>query len=416
MARRVAHAFLLLAIISPAALPSVASDGAQDDAGSGGDAPEDWKDALDVTGTTFSGARTGPDDLVDWYRIQVPPGKSLRVTLTPETAHYSTLQALTDDGRNLSYSRYVHWNLPQTILVPHGQEAARIGARILDDEGGTYSITVRVLDPRPQHDGVYPEDASDDRDAALETPLGVHRGELRPMQGDAQDWYRVVVPPGMQVRAVLTLEEGDVWLMATDDGGWPDDVSGNTGPGGVEIVSVADWRNGGVRIGVRATSGEGYYTLAMHAHPLANLRVAALSIAPETSPIPQTSRNVTITINNDGGIADKVLLRTWATYYGAYSTNHDIGSKWLSIPANSSTNVTFSWETAGQAGNAYVHACISSHVDRTAGDNELVERTEVVAALPHGNGLHPLGYVPWQLEGLAPLQYGDYIAWCDVWD
>ena len=411
-----AAAFIMLA----ASLPTAAGGSQGHDAGTGRDAPDAWEDALDVTATRFVGAQSGPSDEHDWYRIQVPPGKSLRVTIDPLSARFVTLRALTDDGRNLSYSRNFGWDYSQSIFVPQGEPAVRIDALVHEDytnpgyHEGSYEILVVPVEPRPQQDGGYADDASDDRDAALETPYGTLRGELRPSQGDREDWYRIPVPVGTQVRAVLRLGEGDASLTGADDGGWPKDVSDASGLGGIEIVNVADRHSGGVRIGVRHVAGEGNYTLELQQHKLADLEPAEIRVSEETSPIPQTSRTVTITVTNNGGPADNVHVKAWVAF-SAYAADHFLGSTVVSIWENASAEVPFEWDTRGQAGTARVYACVSNSVDVTFTDNLQSQETHVLAPLPGGMGLHPAGYVPWG-QGLEPLPWREYYGYCLTWD
>lgn len=141
----------VLLVLVAFALPSAV---AQDDAASGDDAPDEMELALDVLHGTISGAiDVGADDLWDWYRVDVPDGMGIQVTLR-----------ILDEGKSLNYRARsdigdaisqgsADWGEPFSELVyPWHSEGLRVGLW----SGGSgshgsiaYALT---LEPRPLPD------------------------------------------------------------------------------------------------------------------------------------------------------------------------------------------------------------------------------------------------------------------------
>lgn len=91
-----ACAFLLL---TPLLAPFAVAASSQDDAGTGGDAPNDMDSALLLEPGNYTGLVEPSSDLQDWYSMNVPPGMAARIELS--TAAANTLLTLysPDDNR-----------------------------------------------------------------------------------------------------------------------------------------------------------------------------------------------------------------------------------------------------------------------------------------------------------------------------
>lgn len=381
------------------------------DAG-GGDAPESWEDAIPLTTATFSGTHDpAQGDLEDWYRVAIPQGKGARIWFDHSQAWNSRLLAKTDGGTNLSYSFNPTWQEPQSVRVPPGIPFVRFAA-IHPSEAGSYDGGITFLDPLPQADAGYQDDAPGVRDEAFEIHSMSIRGELRPEQGDIEDWYRFVPPKDKQLRAILLPDpSADFWLTSTGDTGFVVEHSDEAGPGGIEVTHVPSGYTGG-RFGIRHTSGSGNYTLTIELHDPASPSIGALRVGPEPA-LPERNRSVEFDITNPGGPAGSTLVYAWVRYYTAPGviTDRYIGREWMSIPANSTTTVTWPWDTTGQYGTAYVTACLYNEIDSTRSDNI---RTQAVTLGPP----NPITSGPGGALGVDPLRLPpfDEYAYCLTWD
>ncbi|RMG08768.1 MAG: hypothetical protein D6731_21175, partial [Planctomycetota bacterium] len=149
--------------------------------------------------------RLPPGD-VDWFRVRVPFGRSLRATATPSAETTGATSLHGPSGATLASDERSPGPCVYTPRDPAGEVVFVCvwGART-----GPYSLDLSLADPG---DRFEPNDRPDD--AALLAP-GVHPR----IRCNGSDWFRIVQPAGQALRARLRSGAPGIglrWVPATD--------------------------------------------------------------------------------------------------------------------------------------------------------------------------------------------------------
>ena len=139
---------------------------------------------------------------VDYYAIDVPAGKALRVSTHPGPEQHGATSIHDAAGIQLATSRQGFWT-EQATHVPEqpGRHLIRVwGAR------GDYTLDVEFVSPRRRFE------PNGSRNEAAPIPLGTHRGLLC----DGEDWYRVSIPAHRELVARVDGEVAQLGLELID--------------------------------------------------------------------------------------------------------------------------------------------------------------------------------------------------------
>lgn len=147
--RRHLPVLLVLALVT-AVVPAPTAV-AQDDAGSGGDAPDYCQDAQTVTlGSQLQGTvdYTGDgDDLGDWYRVEVPEGKLLVVRFTPEDPDKTIFpEVKSDTCSDVGSLREWDGSTELFAVETAGHDAFRIGVETTYGTRLDYTVETALYD------------------------------------------------------------------------------------------------------------------------------------------------------------------------------------------------------------------------------------------------------------------------------
>jgi len=168
----------------------------QNDAGTGGDVPEDWpQETLPGTLTGF----VGDDDFADAYSFALGPGDALSARMEADGDYDIDLLLVNENGTELRKSR-LGPGRPEDIVYAVGDggpyilmvEPSMTGVR------GTYTLTTAVTSPDDAKSG---RDAGDEFATALEGSLGTVNGFVG--DGDVEDHYAFSLLRGQVLIAEL---------------------------------------------------------------------------------------------------------------------------------------------------------------------------------------------------------------------
>lgn len=230
-----------------------------------------------------------------------------------------------------------------------------------------------------QDDAGTGTDAPDAWRAAILVPVGAFSGSLLEPEGDAQDWYRVLVPAGKGVRVTMTPPSGSDFdlYMLSDEGAY---LRGSTNWGSAVETVVTGTPSAGVRIGVSAWHGSGAYAVTVEIVDLPDVRIVGMEVTPvpvttDSGPLPDaagpvslgTQRRVAVTLQNVGLAAAEGWLATWTTQSNG---DRDIGEAQISLAPGEEATFTFTWDATGQVGDAQVRASAYVPADLDRSDNE----------------------------------------------
>lgn len=211
---------LLTALAAPASAAPPFDDGplADDDAGSGGDAPESAAAALSISPGSHTGGFLAPDDRWDWYRVD-EPGRFVHAVLDGS----ASCLWLEQDGRSLAVDcpreRGVSlWTFVRPDVPLHvGVERAA---------AEQYRLNVGIDGYAPSPRPAVGDQELGGRDVP-DIPVALSvlsvdapaQGRVGTSVGDAADWYLVPAPAGAEVTVtVVHVGLGCIRLLA-DDGG-----------------------------------------------------------------------------------------------------------------------------------------------------------------------------------------------------
>jgi hypothetical protein len=177
----------------------------QNDAGSGADAGDNITSALHINpGLTYSGEMGGLDDS-DWYRFDIPAGRVLNLSFTPDESAESMKFSL----RNFERSEI--WYSGE--VAPGARSSKRV--MMNNSSGGTYYLEAASGRGRyafgifleKQNDAGSETDAGDKISEALKIEAGrSYSGELGGF--DDNDWYRFDASAGSALKLSLSVYEG----------------------------------------------------------------------------------------------------------------------------------------------------------------------------------------------------------------
>lgn len=208
---------LILALLAaPLTLPLAS---AADDAGSGADAPDAWDDALDVPhGTILGELERAAEDRSDWYRVELPPGMGIQVTLQILSPSGSANYAARTDT-NGWVSQGSAWSGGAFSEVVHSRWSSHLRIQVSASGWGVSPVAYALtLEPRPLPDvavtGVEVVAASDAHPLHREILMSVENVGTEPAQG-VSAWAYVQHPDSSGPRHLGqvnfgTLQPGDV--------------------------------------------------------------------------------------------------------------------------------------------------------------------------------------------------------------
>lgn len=176
MKLRALLSMVLLVAATATVLPGAA---AQDDAGTGADAPDSCAQAQDVTrGTSFQGTLDDPDGAEadhDWYRVEVPDGKMIVIRAEPLGNKYVDIDAR-DDSCSWVSEEYGYEDGVQMLAAnPESSSFVRFQIETFYEDPVDYRIETEAFDvPDPMITEVEIEEEPI-RTAVASTPTGTQR-------------------------------------------------------------------------------------------------------------------------------------------------------------------------------------------------------------------------------------------------
>jgi hypothetical protein len=189
----------------------------------------------------------------DWYRVDVPAGKVLRVTASFKHAAGDLDLALHREDGALLRASTGQTDQEQVDLVRPGPVLVRVHGGSGSAEPSRYTLTVALVAFQPA-DRLEPNDVPE---AARDLAPGEH-ADLR---CTVEDWYRVALKKGQRLRAVVALDPalGDLDLELVDPSGRT--LAASTGLGEREEATVVADVDGPVL--VRVYRNEAPYRLTI---------------------------------------------------------------------------------------------------------------------------------------------------------
>lgn len=267
------------------------------DAGTGGDAPDDAGSAHPLTDPALIQGRMQSGDTSDFYAVHVEPGEKVEAAMTPSSRAKVTADSLTGVpsvlGRLPDFD--LHLREPGTFAV---RESSTLPAsspervelnvdqpgwwvlevrKSLGDGNYTLGTTVTPIPLLPQRDALQAGDASDACEGARPIDQGVHPGVLK--GEDRSDWFAIDAEIGDDLAFAVKPAEGadgaDFDLFVYDGGCDLIDSStlgkGLVPKGTPDVVGpMAAQATQTVHVEVRRINGIGNYhltTIAQDPHP-----------------------------------------------------------------------------------------------------------------------------------------------------
>jgi len=338
------------------AFPAAAA--AQNDAGTGGDAPDNSGEGPRLPLGTYNGTLPYDEgDLEDWYRVSVPNG-SLRLSFLAVQGGLWGGIYREEDGSFVT-NAYSAGN--EVTLDSGGPGTFRIGFG--DQQGAGFAAYVfraaSSLDVEPpQRDGPCGGDAPADARPTQACPIrwpGTFTARLDPAAGDHEDAYAIDLhAPSMRLRVA---GEGVEAVFRGVHLAVPFDVEVEGGRG----ILV-----------VRATGPEAAsYAFAIELPPLPDAAVLGVTARPETRHVlagemEGDAHVIRVLVENQGEapgqVAGSVMVRTSvATYH-------------LTLPARTlqpgeQATLEARWSTQGHVGRYAVQAHVTAPYDQTPWNN-----------------------------------------------
>lgn len=152
---------------------------AQDDAGTGTDAPDSCDQAQDVTrGTSFEGtlnASDGAEEDRDWYRVEVPDDKMLVVRVEVLNRGYVDIDPMDDGCEWTSYTYGDESDAQLLAINPEGSPAVRFSLETFEEDAVDYRVETEAHDlPDPAITSLKVEEEPV-RTAVASAPTGTQR-------------------------------------------------------------------------------------------------------------------------------------------------------------------------------------------------------------------------------------------------
>lgn len=362
-------ALVSLVILALLTTPTAAAD---NDAGTGGDAPNSRSLALPVTTGTLAG-RVADND-VDWYRIAVPSGMGLLV-------EYSA--SVPDTWNNVEMYEESGPMLTAIDAGETGRLAPTAGHVILQIDGFwddmEYTLELAFFAAAIQNDAGLGKDASNLADRPSPLAWGRVSGHVDKVEGDPADWYRVEFASDEVV--TFTTESSFSLGIYSSQGNY--------------LGSVGDYWNGPVRSFIREDgillvevgySYEDTYEFRVEREKRADLAAAALSVASvpletEWGPTPLTARReVSVTVANAGpGPSRAATLVVLTEQAGVNTAPRVLATLALALAPGESASFTVPWDTTGQVGDVRVRAIVSNEHDLESSNDERAISTYTIA-------------------------------------
>jgi hypothetical protein len=246
----------------------------QDDANSGGDAGNDFPDALNLSGNgTYHGWISETADINDIYAVQVPPFYAIEASLSWNNSANDYDLGLFDEGQSLIDSSF--YGNPETVESGTTNVSnTTVYVVVQADVGeGNYTLTISLINQSSvpglnQDDGYSGDDAGDtigDSTTINATPPQSHWPGYVDSDDDEFDFYTLFVPADHGITVEMTYQSINWFNLILYDSNYnqvdssyynsPQVVSSN---GTNSILGGSD-----VYIEVWAYSGDGTYNLTV---------------------------------------------------------------------------------------------------------------------------------------------------------
>lgn len=194
---------LILALLTAVSAAPLALATPQNDAGSGGDAPNTSGGSPVITlgvGTVTGAVLYNEGDKEDWYAVSVPCG-SFAISFRA-TSGGLWGGVYTSGG---GFIQNAHSSGQTITLNPLAAGTYRFGLGDSSASTGSAAYTVTLTQRLPYNDAPAGCDAPDNSGAALDHGLGSYSGALSYGGGDKEDWYRFTVGAcGLTVNVTAT--------------------------------------------------------------------------------------------------------------------------------------------------------------------------------------------------------------------
>lgn len=229
---------VLALLVAPLALPLAS---AADDAGSGADAPDAWDRALDVGhGTIFGELERAVEDRSDWYRVELPPGMGIHVTLQILSPSGSANYAARTDA-NGWVSQGSAWPGGAFSELVHSSWSSHLRIQVAASGWGASTVAYALtLDPRPLPDvavtSVEVVAAADEHPLHREVVMTVENVGSEPAQG-VSAWAYVQHPDSSGARRLGQVNFGTIQPGDVVTGRFFWDMTGEIGEAEVRAVA-----------------------------------------------------------------------------------------------------------------------------------------------------------------------------------
>ncbi len=149
----------------------------QDDAGSGGDAPNGRENALTIGPGTYDGCVDGVDG-ADWYRLPVSPDDRVRVTLTDVDCGHAKLALYRSSSSTAPSDASSHAECgTEVAMLQQGGDAEAMLLEVNDGtRGGHHDLLVERGPDLVDHCALQQDDAGSGGDAEFEDPVAITAG------------------------------------------------------------------------------------------------------------------------------------------------------------------------------------------------------------------------------------------------
>lgn len=199
---------LLGAALSSPALAGTLLNPVESDAGQPGDAGDSPTSARLIAAGGHDGILAFPDDVSDWYAFYATRGQLIRLNLSSGVSNFDLV--LYDSGFRYRANSIATQLQEDHIFIPvdvtgywkvlvYTQGLIPLSAGDI----GAYTLDLEIQ-PFPQDDGASGYDAPGHYFYATEVPKPITDGELRPADGDTEDWYRLFLDVGDIVDATIS--------------------------------------------------------------------------------------------------------------------------------------------------------------------------------------------------------------------